>query len=115
MERKSTFTPMKHHKSSMKLRKNGDWIEYVTEFGKPFYYNETDGRFQWTDPNHEAKTETNKALDQGPWKAYRDPDSGDIFWYNHETNISQWNCPFDAPAEEHDEVKEVHDFNDLGI
>lgn len=114
IERKSTFTPMNHHKSSMKLRKNGDWIEYITEFGKPFYYNEVNGKFQWNDPN-KAKTESSTDLDSSPWKAYRDPDSGAVFWYNHETNVSQWNCPFDSSLEDHDDVKEVHDFNDLGI
>lgn len=36
--------------AKMKLRKHGDWIEYVTEKGKTFYYNEKNGDFQWVAP-----------------------------------------------------------------
>ena len=35
----------------MKLRKQGDWIEYVTDQGKTFYYNEKNGDFQWIAPS----------------------------------------------------------------
>jgi hypothetical protein len=59
-------------------------------------------------------------MDNTAWKAYKDPDSGGIFWYNHETGVSQWDCPFEAGTgqlkDDHDEaVHEVHDFSDLGI
>jgi hypothetical protein len=37
--------------TNMKLRKQGNWIEYVTENGKPFYYNEKNGDFQWVPPD----------------------------------------------------------------
>ena len=36
--------------SKMKLRKYGDWIEYITDHGKTFYYNEINGDFQWVPP-----------------------------------------------------------------
>ncbi len=34
----------------MRLTKVGDWIKYVTESGKTFYYNERSNDFQWDDP-----------------------------------------------------------------
>lgn len=37
--------------TNMKLRKQGNWIEYVTEQGKTFYYNEKNGDFQWVPPD----------------------------------------------------------------
>ena len=37
-------------KKSMRLRKHGDWIEYVTETSQTFFYNEKNGEFQWTAP-----------------------------------------------------------------
>jgi hypothetical protein len=40
------------HASDMKLKRKGDWIEYVTEKGKTFYYNEKNGNFQWVTPTH---------------------------------------------------------------
>lgn len=81
-------------------------------------------------------------LDSSEWRPYKDPESGAIFWYNHVTNVSQWECPFtngavteaeeaeaDADAyaygdgggtqqygdEGEHEVVEIHDSNDLGI
>ena len=36
--------------SKMKLRKHGDWIQYITDHGKTFYYNEINGDFQWVPP-----------------------------------------------------------------
>lgn len=35
---------------SMRLKREGDWIEYTTEKGKSFFYNEKDGAFQWESP-----------------------------------------------------------------
>ncbi len=34
----------------MRLKRFGDWIEYTTESGKTFYYNDRDGSFQWEHP-----------------------------------------------------------------
>lgn len=42
------------HKMSMRLKKHGDWIEYVTGTGRPFFYNERNGEFQWDNPLHAA-------------------------------------------------------------
>ena len=130
-----------------------DWIQYVTEKGRLFYYNDADGSFQWENPllelNHGlssssssstattavaeagkknrgvvAKTTSSSSSSGGNtnditasqgrsshhhqskddkdyidlstfpmWKAYLDPDSGSIFWYNEETHVSQWEMP----------------------
>jgi hypothetical protein len=35
---------------SMRLKREGDWIQYTTEGGKTFYYNEKTCSFQWEDP-----------------------------------------------------------------
>jgi ankyrin repeat protein len=35
---------------NMKLKRKGDWIEYVTEEGKTFFYNEKNGDFSWVEP-----------------------------------------------------------------
>jgi hypothetical protein len=37
-------------KMSMRMKRYGDWIEYVTEGGQVFYYNDKDGSFQWEHP-----------------------------------------------------------------
>lgn len=29
----------------------------------------------------------------GPWIAYHDQQSQTVFWYNHESNVGQWNKP----------------------
>jgi hypothetical protein len=34
----------------MRLKREGDWIQYTTEGGKTFYYNEKTCSFQWEDP-----------------------------------------------------------------
>ena len=42
-------------KMSMRIKRCcGDWIEYVTEAGLVFYYNDRDGSFQWEHPLGEA-------------------------------------------------------------
>jgi hypothetical protein len=123
-------------KASMRLKQiSTDWIQYVTEKGRLFYYNDADGSFQWENPllehehSHPSTTAAGKkdrkgeskktssgnmnddivASSQGShqpkdnkdyidlstsmWKAYLDPDSGSIFWYNEETHVSQWEMP----------------------
>lgn len=37
---------------SMRLKRFGDWIQYDTENGRTFYYNDRDGTFQWDNPVH---------------------------------------------------------------
>ena len=129
-------------KKSMRLKKHGDWIEYVTETAQTFFYNEKNGEFQWTappgvvprsatkgdttpqtspskqrdSPEHallgnqatsgamtpEATSQATKSAPSSgagathtDWQPYKDPDSGNIFWYNAVTQVSQWECPFD--------------------
>jgi len=89
-------------KASMRLKRMGDWIQYMTESNNTFYYNEKTGEFQWASPNDSAagpaavaEADPTKSSD---WKPYKDPDSGGIFWYNPVTQVSQWECPFTAPA-----------------
>jgi hypothetical protein len=46
------------------MKRIGDWIEYITEGGRTFYYNDKDGSFQWefpedVDSRHKKKA-TNK-------------------------------------------------------
>lgn len=59
------------------------------------------------------------------WKPFKDPESGAIFWYNHVTQVSQWECPFDdtdpeetkeeGEAGDDDEAVEVFNDDELGI
>jgi hypothetical protein len=81
----------------MRLKKVGDWIQYVTESGPTFYYNDKNGEFQWVDPSREeAATSSESAGTSGDWKPYKDPQSGNIFWYNKVTGVSQWECPLET-------------------
>jgi hypothetical protein len=111
----------------MRLKKVGDWIQYCTEKGQTFYYNDKNGDFQWVNPQEES---TNAMMDQAKeeeWVPYKDPESGCIFWYNTRTNVSQWECPLqpvnnmsEGHQEEYghayaDELVEVHNDDDLGI
>jgi ankyrin repeat protein len=128
-------------KKSMRLKRHGDWIEYVTETAQTFFYNEKNGEFQWTAPpgvvprsatkgevtpvkggdadgpgpdkstpehallGNQASSgaHTPQAVPRkdgdGPvhtdWQPYKDPDTGNVFWYNTVTAVSQWDCPFD--------------------
>ena len=54
---------------SMRLKKIGDWIQYLTEGGQTFYYNDKTGEFQWispeTDPEGASKESTSD------WKPYK--------------------------------------------
>lgn len=121
----------------MRLKRVGDWIQYCTEAGQTFYYNDKNGDFQWINPTKdntkEEKVDTDM-MDQAKeeeWVAYKDPDSGCVFWYNQKTHVSQWECPLEPgsegyiePGNEHDDMAaenyaadlvEVHDDDDLGI
>jgi hypothetical protein len=77
-------------KFSMRLKKVGDWVKYKTETGQNFYYNEKNGEFQWENPQEfhvssdsdEGANRQIKKEDSGVWKVYKDPETGNIFWYN---------------------------------
>eukprot|EP01041_Mallomonas_annulata_P005388 gene5388-10775_t len=114
-------TRLSNAKTSMRMRKIGEWIEYRTEMDQIFYYNDKNGDFQWVNPNASTDTTSTSyetpaadiwtaaaatstmgtegdnsseiANDLNDWRAYQDPESGSMFWYNHKTNISQWECP----------------------
>ncbi len=47
---KAQQSSMSGAKVSMKLKRIGEWIEYHTDSGKPFYYHEKTGEFQWSKP-----------------------------------------------------------------
>jgi hypothetical protein len=117
----------------MRLKRIGEWIQYSTEAGQTFYYNEKNGEFQWVNPESKGQDENaSEMMEQAKeeeWVPYKDPESGCIFWYNKRTNVSQWECPL-APGEgeEHTEedaqayaadyaadLVEVHEDADLGI
>jgi len=141
----SESSPGLTSKMSMRLKKRGDWLEYKTEAGQIFFYNEKNGEFQWEMPDELANASSSSSppknkspdkntktkgsssssspssstspsaagavsssttttaegmddhrssgIDTGDWKPYKDPDSGSIFWYNHVTQVSQWECP----------------------
>ena len=120
-------------KASMRLKRVGDWIQYLTETGQTFYYNEKNGDFQWVDPEEAgsgsdalmkkkrslgSNADTTKGLgrkmsskvsfDMKSWKPYKDPETGSLFWYNSKTQISQWECPFD----EIEELKEDPNYDE---
>ena len=79
--------------------------------------------------------ELNQPVDEYEWHPYKDADTGALFWYNHITGVSQWECPYDPPVvdnndntltddnnayfDEHDhdehDAQVVHDTDDLGI
>jgi len=122
---------------SMRIKRHGDWIEYTTESGRTFYYNDKDGSFQWDPPfatnNATAnnKTATNNKTNSTsasatnyttttttttdpaeqnahyPWRAYIDPESGSVFWYNEVTFVSQWELPAEFEAEAYGQEETV--------
>lgn len=114
----------------MRLKKVGDWIQYCTESGQTFYYNDKNGDFQWITPEKDRNSEDHQASEmmeqakEEEWVPYKDPESGCIFWYNKRTKISQWECPIAPPQGEsvagdwnaaEEGVVEVHNDSDLGI
>lgn len=101
---------MKHAaKSSMRLRREGDWIEYTLPDGNVFYYNDSTNDFQWQRPDQllpsaESEGGTDEgnfgddagqilAAGNGDWGAFQDASTGLIFWYNEVTGESQWDPP----------------------
>jgi hypothetical protein len=117
-------------KMSMRLKKVGDWIQYSTGAGRVFYYNEKNGDFKWVTPESEA--EGNGTASAHPaaansaeqsrggsgtgapgvdeelsnWRAYRDPNTGAIFWFNKVTHVSQWECPDTALESQQRELEQ---------
>lgn len=90
----------------MRLRKDGDWIEYTLPDDSVFYYNENTNDFRWQQPDELLST----ASDEGPraqsikisgpigreagdWRAFKDPSTGLTFWHNPTTKESQWEPP----------------------
>eukprot|EP00622_Pseudochattonella_farcimen_P003076 FR738170.1.p1 GENE.FR738170.1~~FR738170.1.p1 ORF type:complete len:306 (+),score=34.15 FR738170.1:3-920(+) len=118
-------------KTSMRLKRISDWIEYHGQGGKTFYYNETSREFQWERPvdlaprENADQQEGQSAELPSDWFPYKDPNTGMGFWYNHTTHESQWEPPEgvadDQEAQDWDnqdgpeEVSEVHTLDELGI
>jgi ankyrin repeat protein len=78
-------------KTSMRLKRVGSWLQYQTENGQTFYYNDQSGDFQWVNP----LSEQFNPEEENPWVPFKDPKSSRIFWYNNDTKVSQWESPFD--------------------
>lgn len=56
---------------SMRLKKIGDWIQYITEKGQTFYYNDKSGEFQWVNPEEAGLDSGAKDAHMGDWKPYK--------------------------------------------
>ncbi|CAM9559524.1 unnamed protein product, partial [Scytosiphon promiscuus] len=97
-------------KASMRLKRQGEWIEYTLPDGNVFYYNDQSNEFQWERPDDlSSRALSPKWADEegvptsdndvnasvGNWTAFKDPSSGLVFWYNHVTDASQWEPPED--------------------
>lgn len=98
----------------MRLKREGDWIEYTLPDGKIFYYNEKSNDFQWERPDqlresssehHDADTDgqpdahdgvgADANPNAGDWSAFQDPSTGLVFWYNQVSGESRWEPPED--------------------
>lgn len=118
---------MKHFaNSSMRLKREGDWVEYTLPDGNVFYYNDKSNEFQWQRPDQLSsplsKGDEDGLDDDGPatagveagdWGAFKDPSTDLVFWYNHVTGESQWEPPDEMGAsvdarDEKDAVTEGH-------
>ncbi len=106
---------------SMRLKRvDEQWLQYVTESGRTFYYNERSGSFQWQHPKthtgaggdadadyESASVSTTMSQVQrgaspsdlsSDWQPYTDEQSGAVFWFNNSTQVSQWHSPWEAAA-----------------
>lgn len=83
---KDGFDKTLRSKMSMRLKRVGEWIQYRTDSGRTFYYNQSNGDFQWDSPNGD-KNGQSKAPAESPWKPYMDESSGSVFWYNQLTQV----------------------------
>lgn len=102
----------------MRLKREGDWIEYTLPDGNVFYYNEKSNDFQWERPDqvgessserhgHSNDADTDGKPDAhdgvgadaspivGDWAAFQDPSTGLVFWYNQVSGESRWEPPED--------------------
>ena len=65
----------KMRKSSMRLKRCGEWIQYSVDGGNVFFYNEKTGEFQWERPVELADAPELAAssvqLEASPWCAYK--------------------------------------------
>lgn len=99
-------------KASMRLKRQGEWIEYTLPDGNVFYYNDQSNEFQWERPENlslralspnwadeEEQPTSDPDIDAsiGDWTAFKDPSTGLVFWYNHVNDESQWEPPKDDP------------------
>lgn len=105
-------TSLKHMaNASMRLKKEGKWIEYTLTDGNVFYYNDETNDFQWRRPDQlsprvfekgisdrESRSTTPETIARGTkdWGAFKDPSTGLVFWYHHVTGESRWEPPDDA-------------------
>ena len=83
---KDGFDKTLRSKMSMRLKRVGEWIQYRTDSGRTFYYNQSSGDFQWDSPNG-ALNKQSKTPTESHWKPYMDESSGSVFWYNHLTQV----------------------------
>ncbi|CAM9133561.1 unnamed protein product, partial [Discosporangium mesarthrocarpum] len=93
--------------SSMRLKREGEWLQYTLPDGNVFYYNDTTNEFQWErpaelspladpEPWNELNSLGNVSEDRedgNGWGAFKDPNTGLVFWYNYKTGESQWEPP----------------------
>jgi hypothetical protein len=112
-------------KASMRLKREGDWINYTIANGRHFYYNDKTNEFQWERPvallSQGIPGESAEEVGSS-WTPYKDPNSGLIFWYDHVTGRSQWEppegctdtqVPADTGEAEPEAVREVTDVDEL--
>jgi len=65
-------------KKSMRLKKYGDWIEYVTDTSQTFFYNEKNGEFQWHAPPGHPKYKADASSGTSPDKSVAQAMLGDV-------------------------------------
>ncbi|CAM9473319.1 unnamed protein product [Chrysoparadoxa australica] len=100
---------------SMRLKREGEWITYSME-GKHFYYNDSTHEFQWERPAELAALPGHEGGGEGAgsgarssgWEAYKDPNTGLVFWYHQETGASQWEPPEGVDIEGQGEEEQAH-------
>lgn len=123
--------------SSMRLKREGDWIEYTLPDGNVFYYNDKNNEFQWERPDQLSPRSASEECFQierfdgdtaaeatvGDWAPFKDPSTGLVFWYNHVTGESRWEPPHEVgtygeaqretPIVPEEDVREVNSVDDL--
>ena len=71
-----------------------------------------------------AQAQSTSDVSLSDWRAYKDPATGAIFWYNKVTNVSQWECPDEGMPQPalsqrdeltNEEVSVVQSDEDLGL